>query len=123
LEIGSKAAALARMPNPQLEQFTHALMLKVVPVAILASVAGLLLREFLNWVERRATRGIQSRKAQGQSVAGKNPEPLDFELEDTPQCPSCNTAMVKRKARRAGNAGEQFWGCSNFPKCRATRAI
>jgi hypothetical protein len=112
------------MPNPQLEQFMHGLVWKVVAVAILASLAGLLLREFLNWIDRRATRAIQSRrKAKRQSVAGKNTEPLDFELEDAPHCPSCNTAMVKRKKRRGTNAGEAFWGCSNFPKCRATRTI
>ncbi len=47
------------MANPQLEQLTHALIWKAVPVLILASVGGLLLREFLNWVQgstKRATR-------------------------------------------------------------------
>ncbi len=26
--------------------------------------------------------------------------------------------MVLRTARRGDNAGKQFWGCSEFPKCR-----
>lgn len=33
-------------------------------------------------------------------------------------CPKCNAPMVKRKAKRGPNAGNEFWGCSKFPKCR-----
>ena len=28
--------------------------------------------------------------------------------------------MVKRIAKKGPNAGNEFWGCSSFPKCRAT---
>ena len=38
-----------------------------------------------------------------------------------PICPKCNTQMVKRTAKRGNNAGQAFWGCSNFPKCRVTQ--
>jgi HJR/Mrr/RecB family endonuclease len=30
-------------------------------------------------------------------------------------CPKCESEMVLRTARKNGN---QFWGCSNFPRCR-----
>ncbi|MBL0545321.1 NERD domain-containing protein [Aeromonas jandaei] len=33
-------------------------------------------------------------------------------------CPKCGCAMVLRTARRGSNKGEQFWGCSAYPKCR-----
>ena len=33
-------------------------------------------------------------------------------------CPICNSSMVLRTARRGKNAGGQFWGCSNYPKCK-----
>lgn len=36
-------------------------------------------------------------------------------------CPKCNIQMVKRTAKRGNNAGQAFWGCSNFPKCRVTQ--
>lgn len=39
----------------------------------------------------------------------------------TPVCPKCGSAMVKRRAKRGTQAGNQFWGCSAFPKCRETR--
>lgn len=32
---------------------------------------------------------------------------------------SCGAAMVKRKNK----AGSEFWGCSNFPNCRKTKAV
>lgn len=41
----------------------------------------------------------------------------------TPMCPKCNTPMVMREARRGPNAGEKFWGCANYPKCRGTRQL
>ena len=36
-------------------------------------------------------------------------------------CPKCGGKMVERVARRGKNAGNTFWGCSNFPQCRFTR--
>ncbi len=38
-----------------------------------------------------------------------------------PNCPECSSSMVLRTARRGANAGNQFWGCSNYPKCKGTR--
>ncbi|HEX2546701.1 MAG TPA: restriction endonuclease [Ramlibacter sp.] len=38
-----------------------------------------------------------------------------------PLCPVCNSAMVRRTAKKGSNAGAQFWGCSGFPQCRGTR--
>lgn len=35
-----------------------------------------------------------------------------------PICPRCSSAMVRRTAKGGENAGKEFWGCSNFPKCR-----
>lgn len=40
---------------------------------------------------------------------------------DPPQCPACNAAMVRRRARKGSLAGLPFWGCSRFPACRGTR--
>jgi restriction system protein len=33
-------------------------------------------------------------------------------------CPSCESEMVLRKNR---STGAQFWGCSNYPRCKGTR--
>lgn len=37
-----------------------------------------------------------------------------------PSCPKCGSGMVLRTARKGGNAGAEFWGCSRFPSCRGT---
>jgi len=36
-------------------------------------------------------------------------------------CPYCGLAMVLRTAKKGPNSGNKFWGCSNFPKCKATK--
>ena len=40
---------------------------------------------------------------------------------ETPSCPVCQSPMKLRTAKKGGNAGAQFWGCSRFPNCRGTR--
>lgn len=44
----------------------------------------------------------------------------DSAVTAAPSCPRCGNPMVLRTAKRGGNAGDRFWGCSNFPKCRGT---
>lgn len=36
-------------------------------------------------------------------------------------CPKCGKAMVLREAKRGANAGNKFWGCSTYPKCKGIR--
>jgi restriction system protein len=38
-------------------------------------------------------------------------------------CPQSGSSMVKRTARKGGNVGGEFWGCSKFPSCRGVKAI
>lgn len=38
-------------------------------------------------------------------------------------CPRCGSALVLRTAKKGENAGNQFYGCSNFPKCRYIQNI
>ncbi|WP_243134510.1 topoisomerase DNA-binding C4 zinc finger domain-containing protein [Enterocloster asparagiformis] len=40
---------------------------------------------------------------------------------DTPVnriCPKCTSPLVLRTTKKGAHAGEQFYGCSRFPKCR-----
>lgn len=41
----------------------------------------------------------------------------------TPDCLFCGQRMVKRTARRGRNAGNQFWGCTGYPRCKGTRNL
>jgi predicted RNA-binding Zn-ribbon protein involved in translation (DUF1610 family) len=42
-------------------------------------------------------------------------------LQSSTECPQCGSAMVKRTAKKGINAGESFWGCTGYPKCKGTR--
>lgn len=53
-------------------------------------------------------------------------EPLNVQSNNTENteidniCPRCGGKLVLRTASKGANAGNQFWGCTNFPKCRFT---
>ncbi len=49
--------------------------------------------------------------------------PVSEQDHSAPACPRCDSPMVIREARQGKNAGQRFWSCSNFPRCRGTRAI
>lgn len=39
------------------------------------------------------------------------------------RCPKCGSPMVLRTTKRGDNAGNQFWGCSAYPKCKIMQNI
>jgi restriction system protein len=53
--------------------------------------------------------------------ASRSAEPT--ETYANPNCPNCGSEMVRRRAGRGPKAGQEFWGCSAFPKCRGTRQL
>lgn len=60
---------------------------------------------------------VDSRKLRrmvgGDFASGKSSAPAA-----EPKCPKCGSAMVKRTAKSGSFAGNQFWGCTNFPRCK-----
>lgn len=52
----------------------------------------------------------------------ENEEKIDEVVEQMPEleplCPICGREMIKRTAKKGKNAGNTFWGCSQFPNCR-----
>lgn len=49
--------------------------------------------------------------------------PVVNEEQEDLVCPRCGGKLVLRKASRGENAGNSFYGCSNFPKCRYIKNI
>lgn len=41
----------------------------------------------------------------------------------TTVCPKCGGELVRKTAKTGRNAGGQFLGCLNFPRCRFTRSL
>ena len=45
------------------------------------------------------------------------------EKEQKNLCPKCGSELILRTAKKGTNAGNQFYGCSNYPKCRYTAQL
>lgn len=67
--------------------------------------------------------GLSTPVATGQTVRQASmPSPRPQNQANAPVCPRCSSPMIRRTARRGRNAGGQFWGCSRYPICKATKA-
>ncbi len=53
----------------------------------------------------------------------ESPVSITMGSEKAVRCPKCGALMVKRIAQKGYNRGGEFWGCSNYPKCKGTRTI
>ncbi len=42
----------------------------------------------------------------------------DFEEVKIPFCPKCGSVMALRTAKKGAYSGNNFWGCSKYPKCK-----
>lgn len=51
----------------------------------------------------------------------RSKEPSTAQSTDTPSCPKCGSTMIRRTAKQGSNAGNSFWGCSQYPACRGIR--
>jgi restriction system protein len=63
-------------------------------------------------------------KALHELIRGINvPTSKPAQTTATPTCPVCQSAMIKRTAKRGANVGNEFWGCSSYPACKGTRPV
>ena len=69
----------------------------------------------------QAAQPLEKKNLPRQSVPDK-PRP-NKKASPTPLCPKCNKPMVKRTAKKGANAGKEFWGCSQYPRCKGVIAI
>lgn len=53
-------------------------------------------------------------------MVGRGPSSRAGEISTALLCPKCDVPMVLRTASRGERAGQQFYGCPNYPKCRET---
>lgn len=68
----------------------------------------------LSEVELKIASAISINKNSNESVSI---EANDI-TEQIPVCPKCGIPMVLRKAKSGDNKGQEFYGCSNYPKCK-----
>jgi Topoisomerase DNA binding C4 zinc finger len=108
------------MPSA-LDQFIHALEAEAVPpvfVAILGAALLVLLFKRLEHVLVRAIRSARGGRQMEKVATNRNVVSAGVR-----HCPICHSQMIKRKARRGSRAGQEFWGCPNYPDCRGTRPV
>lgn len=63
----------------------------------------------------------ESKQKLSSTPSQPEPEPEAEKLQEKPSsilCPKCGAPMILRTASKGANQGKQFYGCSNFPKCR-----
>ena len=76
-------------------------------------------KEVITQIESgRLKRGFNTNQAHRTHVKG-----IIKQKTDEKRCIKCGSGMVLRKAKKGQHAGTSFWGCSNFPKCRAVEKI
>ena len=69
----------------------------------------------------KQARGSASAKSDDGNKAGQASSAAPQAAKTTaPSCPRCAQPMVRRTARKGVNAGQEFWGCSDYPRCRGT---
>lgn len=61
---------------------------------------------------------IFDNKAQGKNFSEEQPKETE-----SPKCPKCGANLILRTASKGANAGKNFYGCSNFPKCKYIQNI
>jgi len=58
----------------------------------------------------------------------ENPPPqsqpvVEKTIDSMPICPKCDIPMVLRTVAQGEHKGKQFYGCQNYPKCRAMKQV
>lgn len=67
---------------------------------------------------------IQNKKGQNTNHTPVQSEvPTKEEKTAEHKCPRCGGELILRTAKTGANAGKQFYGCANYPKCRYIQTI
>ena len=112
------------MLSAQNDQFIQALFGKAQSAIIVSAILILVVGIPLYWLRLKAERGlIRVIRSSRNKRRTEKSAVITNSSETVPHCPVCNALMVERLARRGVSAGSSFWGCSNYPKCRGTRAL
>lgn len=71
--------------------------------------------------EQLATARMAHRRKQNQSDLSDQTNQTD--PSTIPKCPQCGALMALRTAKTGKNAGQSFWGCTQYPDCKGTQPL
>lgn len=77
-------------------------------------------RQFANGKAIELIDGVELERLLSRSSPSPDPA-AGTSVPSNQACPQCGSRLVTRTARRGQRVGQQFLGCSSFPKCRYTR--
>lgn len=63
------------------------------------------------------------KQVQDRGHESNTPSPTTTGADTPPFCSVCGKVMILRAARRGQNAGNKFWGCSDYPGCKGVRQL
>lgn len=75
-----------------------------------------------NQTLQQGTRSIEDQNI-NREVNALSSTPPRQNPDSIPLCPKCGIQMVLRTARQGTQAGKKFYGCPNYPKCRAVISL
>lgn len=78
-------------------------------------------RQHIDTIQRTLTDNSQKTINPTQNTIIQDSE--DPNREQSMICPRCGAALILRTAKRGANAGNQFYGCSNYPACKYIKNI
>jgi four helix bundle suffix protein len=64
------------------------------------------------------TESLYAARSHARSAREPRPRPAP-----APVCPKCGRPMLRRTAKTGAHAGQAFYGCSAYPKCKGIRPI
>lgn len=64
---------------------------------------------------------LETDQAPAAATPYREPVFLSSTALTVPVCPHCGSPMMRRVAKYGKTAGEEFWGCGQYPHCRGTR--
>lgn len=83
-------------------------------VMILSILGGVLAATFVRNGPSKRKRRPQS----GEGASVTNEGHLRNQSDASPKCPVCGSAMVLRVAKKGRYAGNKFFGCRQYPRCK-----
>ena len=74
-------------------------------------------------VKLQHVENIEKKKETSTIVVQEEPAQAEMESGLKRKCPRCGGVLMLRTAMKGANAGNHFYGCSNYPKCRFVQNV
>lgn len=89
--------------------------------------SGFFTQEAKNFASEKPIDLVEGNQLAQFVISVQKPSREDFQqnaasLNSEHFCPKCGCELILRITRKGTEAGENFWGCSSFPRCRFTQA-